>query len=72
MWYVIQTQAGQEYEVCTWINTFVDKNSYKRCFVPLFEDVWRREGIGHISVKTMFPGYVFLETDTPLPGLSGT
>ena len=65
MWYVIQTRTGQEQEVCAWINTHVDKNSYKRCFVPLFEDVWRREGIGHINVKTMFPGYVFLETDTP-------
>ena len=65
MWYVIQTISGQEHEVCLWINTYVDKNYYTRCFVPLYEDVWRKEGVGHISIKKMFSGYIFLETDTP-------
>mgnify|MGYP002622344280 FL=1 len=65
MYYVIQTTGGQESEVCLWINTFVDKGLFDRCFVPLYEDVWRKGGIGHISVKKMFPGYIFLETDKP-------
>lgn len=65
MWYVIQTISGKEHEVCMWINTHVDKNIFRRCFVPLFEDVWRKEGIGHISIKKMFAGYLFVETDTP-------
>ncbi len=65
MWYVIQTISGKEHEVCIWINTYVDHSLYKRCFVPLYEDVWRKEGIGHISIKKMFSGYLFLETDTP-------
>ena len=65
MWYVIQTMSGQESKVCLWINTFVDNSLFERCFVPLYEDVWRKGGIGHISVKKMFPGYIFLETDTP-------
>ena len=65
MWYVIQTISGQEHEVCLWINTYVDKTYYTRCFVPLYEDVWRKEGVGHISIKKMFSGYIFLETDTP-------
>lgn len=65
MWYVIQTMAGKEHEVCMWINTFVDKSLYSRCFVPLYEDVWRKEGIGHISIKKLFAGYLFVETDSP-------
>ena len=65
MWYVIQTISGKEQEICTWINCRVDNTFYRRCFTPLYEDVWRKEGIGHISVKKMFPGYVFIDTDTP-------
>lgn len=65
MWYVIQTMSGKEHEICMWINTYVDKSYYRRCFVPLYEDVWRKEGIGHISIKRMFTGYLFLDTDTP-------
>ena len=65
MWYVIQTISGKEHEICTWMNTYLDKTLYKRCFVPLYEDVWRKNGIGHISIKKMFSGYLFLETDTP-------
>ena len=65
MWYVIQTISGKEHEVCLWINTYVDKDLFTRCFVPLYEDVWRKEGIGHISIKKMFSGYLFIETDVP-------
>ncbi|QFJ56097.1 transcription termination/antitermination NusG family protein [Pseudobutyrivibrio xylanivorans] len=65
MWYVIQTLAGKENEICIWVNSCVDKRLYKKCFVPLFEDVWRKDGVGNISVKKMFPGYLFVDTDTP-------
>ena len=65
MWYVIRTFTGKEHEICLWINTCVEKSLYKRCFVPLYEDVARREGIGHIFIKRMFDGYVFVETDDP-------
>lgn len=65
MWYVIQTMGGKEHEVCMWINTYVDRSLFQRCFVPLYEDVWRKQGIGNISVKKMFGGYLFLETDQP-------
>ena len=65
MWYVIRTFTGKEDEICLWINTHVDKSLYTRCFVPLFQDVVRREGIGHIIIRKMFDGYLFLETDKP-------
>lgn len=65
MWYVIQTVNGQEQQVCTWINQRMDHTLFERCFVPLYEDVWRKEGVGHISVKKTFAGYVFIKSDQP-------
>ena len=65
MWYVIQTVNGQEEQVCTWINQRMDQTLFERCFVPLYEDVWRKEGVGHISVRKTFAGYVFIKTDRP-------
>ena len=65
MWYVIQTVNGQEQQVCTWINQRMDQTLYERCFVPLYEDVWRKEGVGHISIKKTFVGYVFIKTARP-------
>ena len=65
MWYVIQTVNGQEQQVCTWINQRMDHILFERCFVPLYEDVWRKEGVGHISVKKTFAGYVFIKSDQP-------
>lgn len=65
MWYAIQTVNGQEQQVCTWINQRMDHILFERCFVPLYEDVWRKEGVGHISVKKTFAGYVFIKSDQP-------
>ena len=65
MWYVIRTFTGKEDDFCLWINAHVDKSLYTRCFVPLFQDVVRREGVGHILIRKMFDGYLFLETDKP-------
>ena len=66
MWYVIQTFTGKEQEVAACINLKIDKHLFNRCFVPLYEDVWRKGGVGHISIKRMFAGYVFVHTDTPI------
>lgn len=49
MWYVIQTVNGEEQQVCTWINQRMDRALFRRCFVPLYEDVWRKEGIANYS-----------------------
>ena len=65
MWYVIQTVNGEEQQVCTWINQRMDRALFRRCFIPLYEDVWRKEGIGNISIRKMFDGYLFIETDRP-------
>ncbi|MBR1472170.1 MAG: hypothetical protein IJ600_11080 [Lachnospiraceae bacterium] len=66
MWYVLRSIAGNENEVCQWINACMDKNCYSRCFTPLYEDVRKREGKGCITVRRMFDGYIFLESDRPM------
>lgn len=66
MYYVIQTLTGKEADVSAVINLYVDGTLFKRCFVPLYEDVWRSGGTGHIGIKRMFAGYVFIETDRPV------
>ncbi|MDD6331675.1 MAG: transcription termination/antitermination NusG family protein [Clostridium sp.] len=65
MWYVIQTIAGEEHKVSSWIHHMVDPTLYHKCFVPLYEDVWKKNGVGHITVRRLFGGYVFLETEHP-------
>lgn len=65
MWYMIRTVKGEEQQVCTWINQRMDSTIFNKCFIPLYEDVWRKEGIGNISIRKMFDGYLFIETDRP-------
>lgn len=64
MWYVIQTRSGEESGIKDYIESIAEP-SLCRVILPLREDVWRKGGIGHISVKKLFPGYLFIETEDP-------
>ena len=61
MWYVIQTKTGNEIEVKTYLeaNLFPERTGW--CFVPLYEEVRRREGKSHILFRKLFPGYLFVD-----------
>ena len=65
MWYVIQTVSRTEEELKKQIESLAGKEVCKECLVPLCENVWRKEGIGHISIQRLFPGYLFVDTDQP-------
>ena len=65
MWYVIQTVTGTEEELKEQIESIAEKEVCRECLVPLCENVWRKEGIGHISIQRLFPGYLFVDTDQP-------
>ena len=65
MWYVIQTVSGTEEELKEQIESMADKEICRGCLVPLVENVWRKEGIGHISIQRLFPGYLFVDTEQP-------
>ena len=65
MWYVIQTYSGNEHVVMKLFEEVADRARYNKCFVPMFEDVRKKDGKGQIVLKKFFPGYIFIETESP-------
>lgn len=67
MWYVMQTITGKEQELVDviWRVMTGERKKYERCFV-LYQEYDRRSG-GKLEtcVETLFPSYVFVETDVP-------
>lgn len=65
MWYVIQTETGKEQELLNSILLLVNRDSFERCFYIRRENIWRLRGECKLHVEKMFPGYVFVVTETP-------
>lgn len=65
MWYVIQTMSGHEQELIKEIYQMVDPGIYERCFLLKREAVWRIQGKCRIHEETLFPGYVFVQSEYP-------
>ncbi len=65
MWYVIQTKSGEEHRILELFQGIADRARYRRCFVPMFEDVRKKNGKAQITIRRFFPGYFFVETDDP-------
>lgn len=65
MWYVIQTTTGGEETLVCLIKEMISEEFYKECFY-IKRECARKEGDGwHIHLGTMFPGYLFVDTDKP-------
>lgn len=65
MWYVIQTQTGKEEELLLFMRKMLTEGIYKRSFALKAEWPKRYDGQWQLHVKLMFPGYIFVETETP-------
>ena len=65
MWYVVQTESGNEQNMRLLLEKTAPEDTVRASFIPLYEDVWRRQGIGHITIRRLFPGYFFVDTDEP-------
>ena len=65
MWYVLQTMTGREEELVHYIEEIVPKELYTDCFVAYYERVWRKQQESVVHVERLFPGYVFIVSDTP-------
>jgi len=65
MWYVIQTMSGSEEKLIDSIHRLVDKSTYEHCFFIRYENIWKKQGKVNISLETLFPGYVFIDTKMP-------
>lgn len=65
MWYVLQTMTGDEEELVHMIRRLLPENCYTDCFVPYYERIWRKQQKSYVHVERLFPGYVFILTETP-------
>ena len=65
MWYVIQTITGNEEKVIEVIQRVVVHQVYERCFLLKREAVWRIRGACKVHTELLFPGYIFVETQSP-------
>ncbi|MBR1478735.1 MAG: hypothetical protein IJ608_12385 [Lachnospiraceae bacterium] len=65
MWYVVQTQSGEEQNLKLYFESLKSQNLSADCFIPLYEEVRRSGGRSRILLKRLFPGYIFVETGAP-------
>ena len=65
MWYVIQTVSGDEHKLRDLLGHMGDSDAYSKCFSPVYEEVRRRADSYRITLRRLFPGYLFVETDRP-------
>lgn len=65
MWYVLQTMTGKEEELVNLIRKMLPGQCYTDCFVAYYERVWRKQQKSYVHIERLFPGYVFILTDTP-------
>lgn len=63
MWYVIWTTTGCEQKLGIWIKDYVPADCYDDCFVPLIDQNKKINGVWKTVHKTLFPGYLFVNTD---------
>lgn len=61
--YVVQTTGGREKQVCNQITKQIDDDVVNECFVPCSEIAKRYGGTWHRAQRTIFPGYVFVDTN---------
>lgn len=65
MWYVIQTRTGDEEKLAHMIRELVPRDQYTECFYIKMESARKSEDRWEIYLCPMFPGYLFVDTDTP-------
>ena len=65
LWYVIQTYTGREEKLIRMVRKIVPRQLYGECFVAYHEQLRRRQQENRIHVERVFPGYVFITSETP-------
>lgn len=65
MWYAVQVETGKESVIKDYCSKLVNRTTYNDIFVLRFNKVKKFYGKWHQESKVMFPGYIFIDTDTP-------
>lgn len=61
-WYVINVKIGDETHVCQRILDEADSSKYITAFVPMVEEIGKKNGEYITKIKPVFPGYFFVIT----------
>lgn len=64
MWYVVQVRTGTEESILLQCQRKVPTTVLERCFIPYYEEKKRIQGKWTTQKKVLFPGYVFVITET--------
>lgn len=64
MWYVIQVMHGEERRTIELVKALVDRTLFQDIFLPEMEVMKRYHGEWHKERVLMFPGYIFIVTET--------
>lgn len=64
MWYVIQVRVGTEETIRLQCEKKIDKDILDSCFIPYYEARRKKVGIWKTEQKILFPGYVFVVTES--------
>lgn len=63
MWYVVQVYSGREIITKQLCDSMIHDNLLKQCFIPRGEKKFKQKGKWITVPITMFPGYLFMETE---------
>lgn len=71
MWYVIHTMSGTEQKCVQQCSQYIDPADYVEMFVPQYISKKHFKQEWHDVARTLFPGYIFVDTDRIEPILEG-
>ena len=63
MWYVMQVQTGNEEMIIKLCEQVINTRKYERIFLPKCVTLKKRRGEWKELIQTLFPGYIFIDTD---------
>ena len=66
MYYVIHTMTGEENKLLDRIGSHINKKTFEDIFVPVRKREKKVEGKWTLIEERWFPGYIFVETSTPI------
>lgn len=65
MWYAVQVETGKEDAIKNYCLKLIDTEVYNDIFILRFNRAKKYCGKWHKEGKVMYPGYMFIDTDTP-------
>lgn len=65
MWYVVQVRTGTEESIVSQCRKIIPSDAMEKCFLSYYKEQKKFHGKWHTLEKLLFPGYVFMISDTP-------